>query len=64
MIGAVEKSKFVYILNRDSQNKLTISSPLDAHKAHTVTFAIVGVDVGIENPQFACLEVDYGDSDN
>jgi hypothetical protein len=23
-----------------------------------------GVDVGIENPQFACLEVDYGESDN
>jgi len=32
MIGAVEKQKFVYILNRDSQNKLTISSPLEAHK--------------------------------
>jgi len=63
MIGATEKQKFVYILNRDSQNKLTISSPLEAHKAHTVTFAMCGVDVGIENPQFACLEVDYGEAD-
>lgn len=50
MIGAVEKQKFVFILNRDSQNKLTISSPLEAHKPHTITFAMVGVDVGIENP--------------
>ena len=50
MIGAVEKQKFVYILNRDSTNKLTISSPLEAHKAHTITFAMIGVDVGIENP--------------
>jgi splicing factor 3B subunit 3 len=50
MIGATDKQKFVYILNRDSANKLTISSPLDAHKAHTITFAMCGVDVGIENP--------------
>jgi splicing factor 3B subunit 3 len=50
MIGAVEKQKFVYILNRDSQNKLTISSPLEAHKPHTITFDMIGVDVGIENP--------------
>ncbi|CDW71789.1 splicing factor 3b subunit 3 [Stylonychia lemnae] len=64
MIGAVEKQKYVYILNRDSQNKLTISSPLEAHKPHTITFAMCGVDVGIENPQFACLEVDYGESDS
>lgn len=23
-----------------------------------------GVDVGIENPQFACIEVDYGEADS
>ncbi len=64
MVGAIEKQKFVYILNRDSANKLTISSPLEAHKAHTITFAMSGVDVGIENPQFACIEVDYGEADS
>lgn len=63
MIGAVEKQKFVYILNRDSQNRLAISSPLEAFKPHVITLAMVGVDVGIENPQFACLEIDYGDPD-
>ena len=63
MIGAVEKQKFVYILNRDQNSKLTISSPLDAHKSHTLIFDLCGVDVGYENPLFACLEVDYGDID-
>ena len=50
MIGAVEKQKFVYILNRDTNNKLTISSPLEAFKAHVLTLDMVGVDVGIEHP--------------
>ncbi|CAF4372124.1 unnamed protein product, partial [Adineta steineri] len=64
LIGAIEKQKLVYILNRDSQARLTISSPLEAHKANTITFYTVGVDVGFENPVFACLEVDYEETDN
>lgn len=64
IIGAVEKQKFVYIINRDNENKMTISSPLEAHKSHTICFDICGLDVGYENPLFACLEVDYGDPDN
>ncbi|XP_071784938.1 splicing factor 3B subunit 3-like [Asterias amurensis] len=65
MIAAIEKQKLVYILNRDSQARLTISSPLEAHKSSTFCYHIVGVDVGFENPMFACLEIDYeeGDSD-
>lgn len=63
MIGAVEKQKLVYILNRDSAANLTISSPLEAHKSHTVHHAMVAVDVGFENPMFAALEVDYADAD-
>jgi len=57
--GAVEKQKLVYILNRDAQARLTISSPLEAHKSNTIVYHMVGVDVGFENPTFACLEVDY-----
>jgi len=64
MIGAIEKQKFVYITGRDTENKMTISSPLEAHKSNTLCFDLVGLDVGYENPLFACLEVDYGDSDN
>ena len=63
MIGAVEKQKLVYILNRNSAAELTISSPLEAHKSHTIVHHIVGVDVGYENPIFACIEVDYSDVD-
>lgn len=61
MIAAVEKQKFVYILNRDSDSNLTISSPLEAHKSHTLVFDICGMDVGYQNPMFASIEVDYGD---
>ncbi|ORZ14502.1 CPSF A subunit region-domain-containing protein [Absidia repens] len=63
MIGAVEKQKLVYILNRDSSAHLTISSPLEAHKSHTIHHDIVGLDVGFENPIFGCLEVDYSEVD-
>lgn len=63
MIGAVEKQKLVYILNRDAAARLTISSPLEAHKSHTFVYDVVGMDVGFENPVFACLELDYEDVD-
>lgn len=64
MIGAVEKAKLVYILNRDAAANLTISSPLEAHKQQAIILSMVGVDVGFDNPLFAALEVDYSDSDN
>eukprot|EP00053_Salpingoeca_punica_P015507 m.143210 g.143210 ORF g.143210 m.143210 type:complete len:1195 (+) comp16736_c0_seq1:55-3639(+) len=64
MIGAVEKQKLVYILNRDSAARLTISSPLEAHKSHTFVFDTVGLDVGYENPVFASLELNYEEADD
>ncbi|KAJ3068360.1 Splicing factor 3B subunit 3 [Podochytrium sp. JEL0797] len=63
MIGAIEKQKLVYILNRNATTQLTISSPLEAHKANTLCFYLVGVDVGYENPTFAAIEVDFSESD-
>ncbi|RDW71164.1 hypothetical protein BP6252_07727 [Coleophoma cylindrospora] len=63
LISSVEKNKLVYVLNRNSQAELTISSPLEAHKAQTLVFALVALDVGYANPVFAALEVDYGESD-
>ncbi|CAK5067360.1 unnamed protein product [Meloidogyne enterolobii] len=64
LIGAIERQKLVYILNRDAQANLTISSPLEAHKNYSICFSIVGIDVGFENPTFACLEIDYEDCDH
>ncbi|KAK6601578.1 pre-mRNA-splicing factor rse1 [Botrytis cinerea] len=63
LTASVEKNKLVYVLNRNSQAELTISSPLEAHKAQTLVFALVALDVGYANPVFAALEIDYGESD-
>lgn len=63
LIASVEKNKLVYVLNRNSQAELTISSPLEAHKAQTVVFALTALDVGYDNPIFAAIEVDYSESD-
>ncbi|WFD42592.1 pre-mRNA-splicing factor rse1 [Malassezia psittaci] len=63
LIGAVEKAKLIYVLNRDPDANLTISSPLEANRANTVSECIVGVDVGFENPLFASLEYDFSDAD-
>lgn len=59
LIGAVERQKLVYVMNRDAHANLTISSPLEAHKNYSLCFAVAGIDVGFENPTFACLEIDY-----
>lgn len=63
MIGAVEKAKLIYVLNRDAEARLTISSPLEAHRASTIVQCMVGVDVGYENPLYASLEMDYAEAD-
>ncbi len=59
----MEKQRFVYVMNRDSGNRLTISSPLEAHRSECILFSTVGVDVGFDNPIFAMIELDYGDAD-
>ena len=40
MVAAVEKSKLVYVMNRDNEGKSVISSPLEANKGNTVTFDV------------------------
>ncbi|KAK6332006.1 pre-mRNA-splicing factor rse1 [Orbilia javanica] len=63
LIASVEKNKLVYVLNRNAQAELTISSPLEAHKPHCLVFALCALDVGYENPIFAVLEMDYSETD-
>jgi len=60
LIGALEKQKFVYVINPED-GELTLSSPLEAHKSHNICFDVCGLDVGYDNPLFACLEIDYED---
>lgn len=56
LLCAIEKMKFAYILNRDATSTLSISSPLDCHKSHTMVHFVVALDVGFENPVFFALE--------
>ena len=63
MISALEKQKLVYVMNRDAGGRLTISSPLEAHKSHALVYATVGLDVGTGNPIFAAIEKDYAEAD-
>ncbi|KAF2497192.1 putative nuclear mRNA splicing factor [Lophium mytilinum] len=63
MLASVEKNKLVWILNRVPPQDYTISSPLEAHKPQTLVYALLGLDVGYENPVFAALEVDYSESE-
>jgi splicing factor 3B subunit 3 len=60
MIAACENQKLVYLLNRDTAARLTISSPLEAHQSHsTLVYSITALDCGFENPIFAAIELDY-----
>lgn len=38
------RTKLVYVLNRNTEGKLYPSSPLEAHKNHTLVTHVVGVD--------------------
>lgn len=59
MLAAVERQKFVFILNRDARGRLAIGSPLEAHKSYQICFDLCALDVGFENPVFASLEINY-----
>ncbi|KAK4241272.1 Pre-mRNA-splicing factor rse-1 [Achaetomium macrosporum] len=63
IIASIERSKLVYVLNRNSQAELTISSPLEAHKSGVPVLSLVALDVGYANPVFASLETDYSGLD-
>ncbi|OWT37662.1 pre-mRNA-splicing factor RSE1 [Cryptococcus neoformans Bt1] len=63
LVGSLEKTKLVYVLNRNTEGKLYPSSPLEAHKNHTLVTHVVGVDQGYDNPLYAALEIDYSESD-
>lgn len=67
MISALEKRKLVYVLNHNAASgeaSTKIASPLEAHRARSITVATVGVDNGYDNPLFATLEQQYLDEDD
>ena len=54
--SAIEKQKFIYMISRDSQTRIVISSGLEAHFPDSLVYCIVSVDVGYGNPCFASIE--------
>ncbi|PSK51964.1 hypothetical protein B9Z65_3231 [Elsinoe australis] len=63
MLASSEKNKVVYILNRNQEQEVTISSPQEINQPQTLTFDICAVDTNFSNPVFAALEVNYTDID-
>ncbi|KAF5565134.1 pre-mRNA-splicing factor rse-1, partial [Fusarium pseudoanthophilum] len=63
LIASIEKNKLIYILNRNTQVELTISSPLEARKNGVLVLSMVALDVGYSNPVFSSLETNYSESD-
>lgn len=59
MISAIEKNKLVYKVQISSEEKIELSSPLEAVKKSNITFNIIALDTGYENPIFAAIECDY-----
>ncbi|KAH3684650.1 hypothetical protein WICPIJ_004366 [Wickerhamomyces pijperi] len=60
-VSAIERNKLLYVVNRDLENQLTVSSPLEANRVKVLTYTTIGLDVGYDNPQFAAIETDYSD---
>ncbi|KAI6230100.1 hypothetical protein M3Y99_01100900 [Aphelenchoides fujianensis] len=61
LIGAVERQKLVYVMNRDAHANLTISSPLEAHKSYSICFAVAGIDAAKSIQQtLTFYELDLG----
>ena len=63
MLASVEKNKVVYIVNRNAQGEIVISSPHEANQWASLCFTIAALDTGWEHPVFAALEVDYQDAE-
>jgi splicing factor 3B subunit 3 len=59
MIAAIEKQRVVFTLDRDSSSLVSISSPIEAPRPGAITFALCALDVGKNNPLFACIELEY-----
>lgn len=62
MVAAVEHAKFSYVLNRDAQDKLVNSFPLEAEKSSCNIFDLQSLDIGNKNPAFDSLQHSYDDN--
>lgn len=55
MLGAIEKTRLIYILF-EGPDGIQISSPVECNCPNTITYDLVSLDVGYKNPVFVTLE--------
>lgn len=62
MIGALERSKFVYKVEaNESSGGIALSSPLESSSKNTLTLELCLLDTNFDNPLWAAIEVDHSD---
>lgn len=59
VVAAVEKNRFVFTCHVISGH-VTLSSPIEASRSGLITFFLCELDVGFEDPVFACIEAEAG----
>ncbi|KAK4631909.1 Pre-mRNA-splicing factor rse1 [Fulvia fulva] len=64
MLASAEKNKVVYMMNRNADGTIQISSPHEANQWGSLCFAVCALDTGWEPPVFAALEVDYTEAES
>ncbi|CAH2352745.1 pre-mRNA-splicing factor Rse1p [[Candida] railenensis] len=65
MISAIERNKLVYKVSSSDQSSLIqVSAPLEANSRKHITFGLIALDTGFENPIFASIECNYGIYEN
>ncbi|BFZ54154.1 pre-mRNA-splicing factor rse1 [Savitreella phatthalungensis] len=62
MLAAIEKNKLAYVLNRDAEGNMTISSPLEVSTPGMLVYHMVALDVGYDNPVYAVIELNHKDT--
>lgn len=58
IIAAIEKLRFVYIIDYDSKNSGIISSPVEIQKTNSIITKIIALKNEFNNPCFATIELD------
>ncbi|CUM65419.1 uncharacterized protein PRCAT00003057001 [Priceomyces carsonii] len=59
MLGSIEKNKLMYKVQANDDNKLELSSPLEAIERHTLTLKMTALETDFEDPLFVAIECDY-----
>lgn len=64
LISAIEQNKLLYKIESNHDGSVELSSPLTSSSKGIVTFQLISLDTGYDNPLFAAIESDYIKYDN